>query len=68
MHTGLDRPEWTFARDIEDVLDQRSRQAAAPDGLDRFQCFVIPMDVTRDVSINYSNSTPSGKIARNACN
>jgi hypothetical protein len=29
MHTGFDRPEWSFARDVEDVLEKRSGQAAA---------------------------------------
>jgi hypothetical protein len=29
MHTGFDRPDWSFAHDIEDVLEERSRQDMA---------------------------------------
>jgi hypothetical protein len=29
MHTGFDRPDWSLARDIEDMLEKQSGQAAA---------------------------------------
>jgi hypothetical protein len=39
MHTGFERSGWTFAHDIEDVLEKRARRAALPARIERcLQC------------------------------